>query len=83
MQKNVIVFDTETNGFNDCSVLSISAVKLKVDLENKEIEEIEKFDRYYFRKQNEEINKEAIKINGLTDEKITKKEMGKNIQNIF
>ena len=83
MQKNVIVFDTETNGFNDCSVLSISAVKLKIDLENKEIEKIGKFDRYYFRKQNEEINKEAIKINGLTDEEITKKRNGEKYSKYF
>ena len=49
MQKNVIVFDTETNGLEDCSVLSISAIKMAVDLENREIKEIDKFNRFYFR----------------------------------
>ena len=71
MQKNVIVFDTETNGLEDnCSVLSISAIKIAVDLENREIKEIDKFNRFYFRSPGEEINEEAIFVNRLTDEEI-------------
>ena len=71
MQKNVIVFDAETNGLNDCSVLSISAIKILVDLELKCCKEVKKFNRFYFRNKNEEINEAAIKINKLTDEKIS------------
>lgn len=71
MQKNVIIFDTETNGLEDnCSVLSISAIKIAVDLENREIKEIDKFNRFYFRSPGEEINEEAIFVNRLTDEEI-------------
>lgn len=73
MQKNVIVFDTETNGLEDCSVLSISAIKMAVDLENREIKEIDKFNRFYFRNLGEEINQEAINVNGLTDEEILRR----------
>ena len=76
MQKNVIVFDTETNGLNDCSVLSISAIKILVDLELKCCKEVKKFNRFYFRNKNEEINEAAIKINKLTDEKINFKRQG-------
>ena len=76
MQKNVIVFDTETNGLNGCSVLSISAIKILVDLELKCCKEVKKFNRFYFRNKNEEINEAAIKINKLTDEKINFKRQG-------
>ena len=67
----VIIFDTETNGLENCSVLSISAIKIDIDLKSNSYKEIEKFNRFYFRNKNEEINEVAIKINKLTDEKIS------------
>ena len=69
----VIIFDTETNGLNDCSVLSISAIKIDIDLKINYYKEIEKFDRFYFRNEGEEINVDAIAINGLSDEEILKR----------
>ena len=45
--RKIIVFDLETNGIRNCSVLSISAIKLEVDVENLSIREIGKFDRYF------------------------------------
>ena len=66
----VIVFDTETNGLNDCSVLSISAIKLEV--EGEKVKEIGKFERYYFPEPGEKYDKEAIKVNGLTEEVLIK-----------
>ena len=83
MKREVIIFDTETNGFDNCSVLSISAIKLKIDLENKGIEEIDKFDRYYFRKLGEELNEDAVRINELTDEEIKKRRSKKNYSRYF
>lgn len=47
--REIIIFDLETNGIRDCSVLSISAIKLEVDIENLNVREIGKFDRYYYR----------------------------------
>ena len=66
----VIVFDTETNGLNNCSVLSISAIKLEV--EGKKAKEIGKFERYYFPEPGEKYDEEAIKVNGLTEEVLIK-----------
>jgi len=83
MQKNVIVFDTETNGLNDCSVLSVSAIKIEVDLELKCCREIKKFNRFYFRNKDEEINETAIRINKLTDEKINFKRQGEDYPKYF
>ena len=66
----VIIFDTETNGLENCSVLSISAIKISVDLELNSYKEIERFNRFCFRKEGEEINAEAVAVNGLTDKEI-------------
>lgn len=74
----VIIFDTETNGLNDCSVLSISAIKIDVDLKINSYKEIERFDRFYFRNEGEEINADAIAINGLSDEEILKSRTDSN-----
>lgn len=67
---NVIVFDTETNGLENCSVLSICAIKICVDLFTNEYKEIGKFNRFYFRNNGEEINLEAVSVNGLIDGEI-------------
>ena len=74
----VIIFDTETNGLNDCSVLSISAIKIDVDLKINSYKEVERFDRFYFRNEGEEINADAITINGLSDEEILKRRTDSN-----
>lgn len=66
MQK--IIFDTETNGLKNCSVLSFSA--LIIDNQNNILQEI---DRYYFRNIGESINDIAIQVNGLSDEVIKNK----------
>ncbi|MGL6065181.1 MAG: 3'-5' exonuclease [Fusobacteriaceae bacterium] len=67
--KEIIIFDFETNGFTGTSVLSLSAIKARV-LENS-IEEIERFNRFYYRTPGESENKVAIDINHLTTESIT------------
>ena len=74
----VIIFDTETNGLENCSILSISAIKIDVNLKINSYKEIEKFDRFYFRNKGEEINVDAIAINGLSDEEILKRRTNSN-----
>lgn len=73
MQKKIIFFDVETNGFKGTSVLSISAMKILFNTETLEMIKLGEFDRFYFRNDGEEINLGAIKINGLTDEEIEKR----------
>lgn len=74
----VIIFDTETNGLENCSVLSISAIKIDIDLKLNSYKEIGRFNRFYFRNKNEEINEDAIAINGLSDEEILKRRTNSN-----
>ena len=45
--REIIIFDLETNGIRNCSVLSISAIKLEIDEKDLSVKEIGKFDRYY------------------------------------
>jgi len=76
---NVIFWDTETNGLTKHhSVLSISAIKcsLIIDNERSDSDIVERYDRFYYRKPGEEIGKEAINVNGLTDEVISKRRDG-------
>ena len=81
--RKIIVFDLETNGIKDCSVLSISAIKLEVDIENLNVREIERFDRYYYRNPGEKINFGAIRVNGLTDENISILRKDRNYSKYF
>ena len=81
--RKIIIFDLETNGIKDCSVLSISAIKLEVDIENLNVREIGKFDRYYYRNPGEKINFGAIRVNGLTDENISILRKDKNYSKYF
>lgn len=61
----MIIFDTETNGLEEeNSILSISAIKVK----NGKI--VETFNRFYFPK--EPFNQDAIAVNGLNKEEITR-----------
>ena len=69
----VIIFDTETNRLENCSVLSISAIKIDVDLKLNSYKEIGRFNRFYFRNEGEKINAEAVAVNGLTDEEILRR----------
>lgn len=76
----VIIFDTETNGLENCSVLSISAIKISVDLGLNSYKEVERFNRFYFRNEDEKINAEAVAVNGLTDEEILRRRMESGIK---
>ena len=53
--RKIIIFDLETNGIRNCSVLSISAIKLEIDEKDLSVKEIGKFDRYYYRNPGEKI----------------------------
>ena len=53
--REIIIFDLETNGIRNCSVLSISAIKLEIDEKDLSVKEIGKFDRYYYRNPGEKI----------------------------
>ena len=81
--RKIIIFDLETNGIKDCSVLSISAIKLEVDIESLNVREIGKFDRYYYRNPGEKINFGAIRVNGLTDENISILRKDRNYSKYF
>lgn len=76
----VIIFDTETNGLENCSVLSISAIKIDVDLKSNSYKEIGRFNRFYFRNEGEKINAEAVAVNGLTDEEILRRRVESGIK---
>ena len=70
LNKNIIFFDVETNGFKGSSVLSMSAIKVNYDFEKSEWSKVSEFNRFYFREEDEEMNEGAINVNGLTDEVI-------------
>ena len=70
LNKNIIFFDVETNGFKGSSVLSMSAIKVNYDFEKSEWSKVSEFNRFYFREKDEEMNEGAINVNGLTDEVI-------------
>ncbi|MBP6063293.1 MAG: hypothetical protein KA493_04480 [Fusobacteriaceae bacterium] len=69
-KREIIVFDFETNGFNGTSVLSLSAIKALV-LPNG-IQEIDRFNRFYYRTPGEFVNPAAINVNGLDESTICK-----------
>lgn len=66
LEREIIVFDFETNGFVGTSVLSLSAIKAKV-LEDRLVE-VDRFNRFYYRTPGENENPAAIEINGLSKE---------------
>ena len=70
MNKKLIFFDVETNGLRGSSVLSMSAMKVSINLETLEMLKVGEFNRFYYRNKGEEINEGAIRVNGLTDEEI-------------
>ena len=70
LNKNIIFFDVETNGFQGSSVLSMSAIKVNYNFGKSEWLKVSEFNRFYFREEDEEMNEGAINVNGLTDEVI-------------
>lgn len=83
MKRNFIVFDTETNGMKNSAVLSISAIKLQYDFDDKKLIKIDEYDRYYYRNAGERINYGALKVHGLTDEVISEKRRGNDYPRYF
>lgn len=73
MKRELIIFDTETNGMKNCSVLSIACIKLSYDFESDKLEKIDDYYRFYFRESNESPNQRALKVNGLYDYVIKEK----------
>lgn len=83
MKKNIVFFDVETNGLKGSSVLSISALKAFCDYENNVWEKIDDYNRFYFRNDGEEINLQAINVNGLSDDKISELRSGQDYARTF
>lgn len=73
MFREIIIFDVETNGMKGSSVLSISAIKLKINDSFEKWEKVDEYNRFYYRNPGESINYGAINVNGLTDEVIKEK----------
>lgn len=67
MTRELIVFDTETNGMGNCSVLSIACIKLLYNFESNSLEKIDDYYRFYFRNPGEKTNPSALAVNGLYD----------------
>lgn len=83
---NLIFWDTETNGLAQYhSVLSISAIKCSITIENDKAKSdiTERYDRFYFRKPGEKIGEIAVNINGLTDQVIKERRGDSNYPENF
>lgn len=83
-EKNVLFFDTETNGFVGSSVLSFSGILVRFRLYDDgklTYKKIEEYDRYYYPM--EEYNEEAISVNHLDENAITDKRAGADYSNNF
>lgn len=78
MKVNLIVFDTETNGMRNCSILSIAAIKLVYDFDTNSLKKIDEYYRFYYRKPGENIDYGALKVNGLYDKVIDEKRKNVN-----
>lgn len=83
MFKEIVIFDVETNGMKGSSVLSISAIKLKVDETLESWEKVGEYNRFYYRNPGESINHGAINVNGLSDEIISEKRLDNNYPKHF
>lgn len=73
MKRELIIFDTETNGMRNCSVLSIACIKLIYDFEKDTLEKTGDYYRFYYREPNETPNQGALNVNGLYDYVIEEK----------
>jgi len=78
MTRELIVFDTETNGMRNCSVLSIACIKLKYDFSKNSLEKIGDYYKFYYRQPGEPINNGALSVNGLYDYVIDEKRKNVN-----
>lgn len=78
MKRDLIVFDTETNGMGNCSVLSIACIKLQYNFENGNLEKIDDYYRFYYRNPGEKPNMGALSVNGLYDYIIDEKRINCN-----
>lgn len=80
-EKEVVIFDTETNGLKIGSVLSISAIKFKININTFECISYEKYDRFYYPFPGEVLSEEASKkSHGLTLDVISNKRSESKIQ---
>ena len=80
--RNIIVFDLETNGLNARnSVLSCSAIKYQYVPSEPELIEIDRFTRFYFSKEPE--NPAAIKKNRLTRQVLEEKRLNQKWPKYF
>lgn len=76
--RTFIVFDTESNGLynnkqgKDCSPLSLSAIKIRIDDQNN-FKEIGRYNRYYYPVETTWDEEAAQKSHGLNEEIITQK----------
>jgi DNA polymerase-3 subunit epsilon len=67
--KSIIIFDVETNGFQNSSVLSISAIRCLFN--GNDADTVEgRFNRFYFRRDGEAKDFGALEVHGLNDELI-------------
>ena len=67
------MFDFETNGINpDSSVLEAAFIKIKINLQTKEIEDSKILHRFYFPKQKEVFDYSAYSIHNISLDKIKK-----------
>ena len=70
--KDFIIFDLETNGLQGSSVLSISALRIKLIRDWNRLLPVNSFNRFYFIKPGEGINTQALKVHRLTEEILRK-----------
>lgn len=70
--KDFIIFDFETNGLQGSSVLSISALKVRLIQDWSRLLPVKSFNRFYFIKPGEGINIKALKVHRLTGEILKK-----------
>ncbi len=74
--------DVETNGLSGRqSVLSCSAIKYQSAFANAQLNELGRFDRYYFPR--EQFDPRAIAVNGLTRDEISRRRRGKGYPEHF
>lgn len=78
-----VFFDTETNGVGiNHSVLSISAVKVSINLEMNRIRVLDRYEKFYYPKERY-FNREAVKVHGLDRDVITQRRGEKNYPKYF
>lgn len=69
-----LAIDFETNGFHGSSVLSVAAIKIEVDWENRKVDRIDSFVRHYYPV--EKWNYRALVVNKLSSSRIDQLRVG-------